>query len=238
MSTVEISSSDEEGSVSITEIEVSSSPMEDPLKLFRKIKDIEKIGVRKTIFYTNDIFSLYPRRWLNDKIINTYMELLGDIYQHTYFFSSYTYSSLSTKTVREVAEWYSEVNLKKYHSFVFPVHTKSHWALAIYKNNMLYGFDSLDFMNNSCLLKIRSLLIEIYAVQSLKFDCQFGRVMSRRVPQQRNGDDCGVFCCAYARFYIESEDYDEFTEEDVFVFRGIILHEILAGKIIYFLRSW
>lgn len=232
MGILQIDSEDEKENFSC-QVEILQTPFENPFAAFKYIKYIEKISVRGSIFYKSDLKTLIPGSWLNDKIINSYMELLSDHYTSTYFFSSFTYSFLRNNPVEKVAGWYEDIDIEKYDSYVFPIHSQSHWSLVVIKDNEFYGMDSMSIMEMSVVVRIRSLMVHIFALKKKKFTGIFGKLLKRRIPQQENGDDCGVFCCAYARYFLRSTGYDEFSSKDIPKLRGMILHEILSGRMLY-----
>lgn len=231
MELADASSSDEE--TDYTTLEVADRPYSHPSAVYGLLKYIEKAIVLRNIFYRSDLETLLPRGWLNDKVINTYMEILASHHKDTYFFSTFIYPHLKAKPITEAAEWFSGLDLERYKSFVFPIHTSSHWALVIVQNNEILGFDSLGAMTLECLATIRRFMLEVFSSQKKSFGPASERLMDGKIPQQTNGDDCGVFCCAYARYYINETVYNQFSSSDIPSIRAKILHEILVGKVIY-----
>lgn len=232
MSPLEVSSGDEQENYGC-EIEIEKRLFKNPKNAFKYIKYIEKISVSKSIFFREDLETLLPGNWLTDKMINAYMELLSKYYKNTYFFSSFTFSFLRNSDTDKIANWYKDIKIEKYDSYVFPIHTRSHWSLVLIKNNEFLGFDSLNLMDSRIILRLRNLMVNIFAHQNKKFKVFIGALVKENIPQQRNGDDCGVFCCAYARHYLKGTDHNQFSAEDIPYIRGMILHELLVGEIIY-----
>lgn len=231
MRLMETGSSDEGTDYSI--LEIADTPYRHPYAVYRVLRLVEKVAVMGNVFYRSDLETLLPGGWLNDKIINAYMEMLASHHKEAYFFSTFLYLHLRTKSIKEAAEWFADLDLEGYKSFVFPIHASSHWALVIVQGSELLGFDSLGTMGLGCIATIRTFMDELYLARRRIFRPALARLMSDKVPQQTNGDDCGVFCCAYARYYTIEGVHNQFVSSDIPLMRARILHEILVGKIIY-----
>lgn len=159
--------------------------------------------------------------------------MLQEVDPTTYYFNTFTYTSIAKHSKEHVASFYDHLYVRKYKKFVFPIHTASHWSLIVVKDNQFLGFDSLVPIRETIFVKIRLFLVELFKRQNLAFKIVIGLSMCDKVPMQTNTDDCGVFTCAYARFYVVNE-YDDnlFSNRDINKYRSIILHELLAGKIL------
>lgn len=53
----------------------------------------------------------------------------------------------------------------------------------------------------------------------------------KKIPQQMNGSDCGVFSCMFAE-YISANKSITFTQEDMPYFRHKMAYEILHSKLL------
>lgn len=231
MGLVEIGSSDEE--TNCATLGIAETPYQHPHAVYRLLGRAERVVVLGNVFYRSDLETLLPRRWLNDKIVNAYMEMLAKHHRKAHFFSTFVYPHLRAGSIKEAAEWFACLDLEAYTSFVFPIHASSHWALVIVQGSEILGFDSLGTMGLDCIATIGKFMVELYSTRGKMFGPVLARLMADRVPQQTNGDDCGVFCCAYARYYACRSVYDQFDSSDIPLIRARMLHEILAGKIIY-----
>lgn len=219
----------------------------DPLELvdlnrsnvYEKALRYEEVIISGTIFYKSDFERLLPRNWLNDKIINYYFELLGKHYKNTYYFSTFTYSIVLKKPIESWEYHYGEEDFSKYTSFFIPIHTHSHWSLVKMQDNLLLGFDSLGEVPSDILCRIK----DFYSLMILNKDQSMYKFYSKRtngiIPKQTNGDDCGVFCCAYAKYYSQERYIQNtkvicaFDSSEILRIRREILVEILSGRIIY-----
>ena len=83
-----------------------------------------------------DIQTLGNRRWLNDEVVNFYMNLLmergkKDNYPRVYAFSTFFYPKLLSEGYRAVKRWTRNVNLFKQDIILVPIHLRSHWTLVV-----------------------------------------------------------------------------------------------------------
>jgi len=206
-----------------------NSILETPLHLvYDIIKPITSVSLRKAIFYLSDLETLLPGRWLNDKVINFYFELLAEHHPAAYYFSTFAYQSISTRPLEQLSLDFGAVNFRPYATFFFPIHSHSHWSLIRVQDNVLTVFDSLGEVPLQALRAVRDFHAAVVARRrGISYLYRNGRA-----PRQTNGDDCGVFCCACAKRYV-SAGVSSFSSKDIPRIRMEILHEILAGKILY-----
>lgn len=230
---IEISSSEEEDNYK--EIDVVKYPIGRIENYVYKIKIPNEFKIRNNIFYISDLSRLLPGTWLNDKIINFYFELLSETFVDTYFFNTFTYSRIvQTYSKEDLRKQYDEINFERYNSFIFPIHTMSHWSLVKIDRKRIIGFDSLGTVPYRVLRNIKWFYLNVILNSDdhsensipLKLDCN--------CPKQENMDDCGVFCCMYAKYYSSANDVTQFASFDIRKMRFKMIHEILAGKIMYF----
>lgn len=229
-------------------IEIGSSSEDDSLEcasheqglelrldgIYDSLPGLKRVCIHKAIFYDTDLKTLLPGRWLNDKIINFYFELLGRFHTQTYYFSTFVYPMIAEKSTEELAELFSHVDFSKYRNFFVPINSNSHWSLVKIQGNLLVGYDSVAEVSYSKILKIK----EFYAGVVLEKSCRnvgfYSKHTYGKIPRQTNGDDCGVFCCAYAKYYADDDpSYFCFSSHDIPRIRRQILHEILSGRILY-----
>ncbi|KAI0981701.1 hypothetical protein GJ496_007947 [Pomphorhynchus laevis] len=139
-----------------------------------------------------DIHTLKPTRWLNDQVINFYMQLIlkrnneKDSLPKTYAFSTFFYPRL----------------LKDgYDIILIPLHLGMHWALITIHvpDRQIRYYDSMVGSSRRCLdviicylseehLKRKGFPLNTYSWAKMKVNCA----------QQLNADDCGVFACQFA----------------------------------------
>ncbi|KAF4795278.1 SUMO1/sentrin/SMT3 specific peptidase 2 [Turdus rufiventris] len=98
----------------------------------------------------DDISTLQPQGWLNDKIINFYMSLLVERskkegYPAVYAFSTFFYSKLSSTSHKGVKKWTKGVDIFQHDVILVPIHLTVHWTLLVIdlREKTIKYFDSL-----------------------------------------------------------------------------------------------
>ncbi|XP_004296843.1 PREDICTED: ubiquitin-like-specific protease ESD4 [Fragaria vesca subsp. vesca] len=219
-------------------------PVEEaPLEPFIPLKEEEKAVVdrafspanRRKILVTHEnsniqitgelLQCLRPCAWLNDEVINVYLELLKERekrdpkkFLKCHFFNTFFYKKLiggrSGYDYKAVRRWttqrklgYSLIDCDK---IFVPIHKEIHWCLAVI-NKADQKFQYLDSLRGRD-TKVMQLLAKYYVdevkdksgkdidVSSWKFEC------IEDLPEQENGFDCGVFMIKYADFYSRGLD--------------------------------
>ncbi|KAH9412280.1 putative Ulp1 protease [Ordospora pajunii] len=171
---------------------------------------------------------------LNDKIINVYFEIVSKYStQAVHSFSTFFYSALRSRGVEWVQRWTSEVNIFDNKLIFIPVHVPGHWCLVVMdvEEMQLEYYDSLGTAD----MQVVDFVIEYLRAEWCRV-CGDGFKISikpmKDIPQQQNGTDCGVFVCMYARYRLEKNS-KWFRSNEIKSLRKAILHEIMAGRIIY-----
>jgi sentrin-specific protease 1 len=178
-----------------------------------------------------DLWRLEPGRLLNDSIINTYFGLISSHSKGAvYVFSTFFYAKLVENGVRHVQRWTAGENIFRHELIYIPVHLPGHWtfvAIDVPHNKIEYydsmggeGREVLHGIKRYCMAEWR----RIYGTEA-----EFQMLVKKEIPRQTNGTDCGVFVCMYARCRME----DLRWLSKMGIMRQIMLHEILAGRILY-----
>ncbi|PRQ39195.1 putative Ulp1 peptidase [Rosa chinensis] len=219
-------------------------PVEEaPREPFIPLKEEEKAVVERAFSYANRrkvlvthensniqitgelLQCLKPCAWLNDEVINVYLELLKERekrdpkkFLKCHFFNTFFYKKLiggrSGYDYKAVRRWttqkklgYSLIDCDK---IFVPIHKEIHWCLAVI-NKRDQKFQYLDSLGGRD-TKVMQLLAKYYAdevkeksgkdvdVSSWEFECV------EDLPEQENGFDCGVFMIKYADFYSRGLD--------------------------------
>ncbi len=110
-----------------------------------------------------DIQTLRGLNWLNDEIINFYMNLIcersqtSDTGLKTYAFSTFFYSKLIKDGYSSLKRWTRKVDIFSYNLIVIPIHLGLHWTLAVIDMNCqeIRYYDSMNGNNNECLKALR-----------------------------------------------------------------------------------
>ncbi|NWR81808.1 SENP2 protease, partial [Centropus unirufus] len=158
-----------------------------------------------------DIRTLEGRHWLNDEIINFYMNLLVERskkegYPAIHAFSTFFYPKLTSGGYRAVKRWTRNVDLFKQDLILIPVHLMEHWTLVVIdtRKKTIKYFDSVGLDGSRiCKTLFKYLQEESWETRKLELNSSEWTLHSmepHEIPQQWNGSDCGVFVCKYADY--------------------------------------
>lgn len=233
------------GSSHLYEPEIENQPLDEDK--YRKVcdwisgLDTEEIlnGDFSLVIKRYDIKTLFwdPPQWLNDKVINVYMELLtkrsllNKELPKVYAMNTNFFSSLQ-RDYSCVRSWTNKNDIFSFDLILVPVHKDIHWGLAIIdlRNKTIKYYDSMGASNKVVLNE----LVEYLKSESLEkkqtaFDMSDWSIENaEHIPLQSNGSDCGVFCCMYAEFATRNRKI-LFTQENILYFRIKIVYEICTG---------
>lgn len=183
-----------------------------------------------------DIRLLKANRWLNDKIMNMYFEMLQEYSENVntrvYVLSTYFYTVLE-KGYDRVKHWVEHVNLFEYDFVFIPVHLSSHWVFVCLDvlHKRLEYFDSLGGYQSAVACKIVAFFVrEHFRYYRRKFCVEVCAMHG--ITLQKSGGDCGVFVCMYAKRRLDGSGYC-FRQDNVLLYRAIMVHEICIGEILY-----
>lgn len=174
-----------------------------------------------------------PSTWLNDQVINRYLELLvnrsqGKVaYLNTFFYSSYIQHGY-----QRVARWTNKIDVFSKNKILVPLHeNENHWTLigVNLRKKKIYYFDS--FHHPKELTWFLNYLEEEYMTKTnKKLNLDKWVVINKSGPLQSNQHDCGVFVCINAEMFSRSK-LPHFTQSDTLLLRQRILYEILSEKL-------
>lgn len=198
-----------------------------------------------------DLRTLRPGQWLNDQVINYWMQLLNrrsqtnDNLPKVHCFNTFFYSSLCKGGYAGVRRWAkkAKVDIGACDVVLFPVHLSVHWCLAAInrKKKRFEYWDSLSGDNAQVFTKMR----EYYAAEVSAFkkeewtdfhaptDYRPAGASERKggyAPVQANGYDCGMFACRTAECVARLADPD-FSQSDIADMRLRLASSILDGRI-------
>ncbi|CAO2831971.1 unnamed protein product [Amaranthus hypochondriacus] len=163
---------------------------------------------------------LSPGAWLNDEVINVYLELLKERekrepkkYLNCHFFNTFFYKKLvggrNGYDYKAVRRWTTQrklgYGLMDCDKIFVPIHKDVHWCLAVI-NKKDKSFQYLDSLGGRDLqvLKVlsRYFMDEVKDKSGQEIDVRSWDVeFVEDLPEQQNGFDCGVFMIKYADFY-------------------------------------
>lgn len=198
-------------------------------------------GFRLTIT-RKDLQTLSHLNWLNDEVINFYMNLLVERSKRpdlptVYTFNTFFFPKLRSAGFSAVRRWTKKVDLFAHDILLVPVHLGVHWCLSVVdfrKKSVLY-FDSMGGNDDeACRVLLKYLREESQDKRGRGFDSSDWTLHSKKkneIPQQMNGSDCGMFTCKYAE-YITKDKPITFTQKHMPYFRRRMVWEILNKKLL------
>jgi len=186
-----------------------------------------------------DIATLGGLNWLNDEIINFYMNLLIERGEQegnakVYAFNTFFYPKIMNGGHQAVRRWTKKVDIFAMNYILIPVHLGMHWCLCVanMKDQVITYYDSMGGRNEACVEAVRKYVNDESMAKrqtGIKFS-EWKLVIEEDIPQQMNGSDCGMFTCKYAE-YITRGKAISFTQEDMPYFRRRMVYEILTKKL-------
>lgn len=191
---------------------------------------------------------LKPRAWLNDEVINVYLELLKERekkepkkFLKCHFFNTFFYKKLvSGRTgydYKSVRRWTTQrklgYSLLECDKIFIPVHKEIHWCLAVInkKEEKFQYLDSLGGVDKQVMRVLAKYIVdEAKDKNGEDIDVtSWKQEFVTELPNQENGFDCGVFMIKYADFY--SRDIGLcFKQEHMPYFRKRTAKEIMRLK--------
>ena len=208
------------------------------------LTDIANIPVTRSSMRT-----LRPGNWLNDEVINVFIELLRKHIEATnlpkiYITSTLLYAKLVCRGYQfsRVARWTKNCDFRQIRRVIIPLHIHgNHWVVAII-DLMLHTFeyyDSLagDAAHNAQQLNADGRCIYDHLMRWLVNVCAVAEdevksftVLPSSVPKQLNGCDCGVFMLCYA-LCRAMEIEPHFKQEDIAGIRRQMVWDILNKQL-------
>lgn len=198
-------------------------------------------GFRLTIT-RKDLQTLSNLNWLNDEVINFYMNMLVERSKEShlpsvYTFNTFFYPKLCSSGYTAVRRWTKKVDIFSVDIILVPIHLGVHWCLSVVdlrKKSITY-FDSMGGINDkACQILLNYLNQESQDKKGQKLNTSDWTLQSKRrneIPQQMNGSDCGMFTCKYAE-YITKDKPITFTQKHMPYFRRRMVWEILNRKLL------
>lgn len=183
--------------------------------------------------------------WLNDQIVNHYMDLLvhhsrsNKNCQMSHTMTSYFWTMLNDWGYVRARSVAGNVDIFKFDVVIIPISSDAHWCLAVIypKRREIKYFDSLGSCNadNETVLTKLANYIKSECLEQHGGELDMSRWIKKTVqeiPRQQNGHDCGVFVCAYAESIVRNRPNFNFTQKHMPYFRNKIAYEIVTGEIL------
>lgn len=195
-----------------------------------------KLSIKRT-----DILTLKGLTWLNDQVINFYMNLIQErskkntrlpkIYcMNTFFIPALSHG------YKHVSRWTKNEDIFEYDFIFVPVHVGgNHWCMATIhmSDRIIRYYDSNGDSNHPVLYMLEHYLIEetINKKQPTMIDFHWIKQHVTNGPRQMNGSDCAVFSCMYAE-YVSRLAPINFTQCFMPYFRNKMIIEISTGQLL------
>ncbi|GMJ05454.1 EARLY IN SHORT DAYS 4 [Hibiscus trionum] len=188
---------------------------------------------------------LKPGSWLNDEVINLYLELLKERenrepkkFLKCHFFNTFFYKKLVSResgyNYKAVKRWTSQRKLGyclfDCDKIFVPIHKDIHWCLAVI-NKKDQKFQYLDSLRGGD-AKVLNALANYYVEEVMDKSGKDIDIISwekeyvEDLPTQKNGFDCGMFMLKYIDFYSRGLSLC-FDQEHMRYFRARTAKEIL-----------
>ena len=188
-----------------------------------------------------DLETLDGLNWLNDKIMDVYLNLVAKRSQEdsslprVYAFSVFLMQVYAEHGYGNVRLWTQQVDLFSHDMLLVPVHMKDHWCMTIVdlRLKQITYFDSMFDRNDGFLRKVlhylRDEMMDKKNSQLVQEDWLLTH--SEDHPKQLNSSDCGVFALKFADY--ASRDLKlNFTQADIPYFRQRMIFEILRSSML------
>ncbi|XP_070825429.1 sentrin-specific protease 1 isoform X1 [Chaetodon trifascialis] len=189
-----------------------------------------------------DLQTLSNLNWLNDEVINFYMNLLVERSKDPSLpsvntFNTFFYPKLRSSGYSAVRRWTKKMDIFSKDILLVPVHLGVHWCLSVvdFRKKAILYFDSMGGNNDeACRILFDYLQQESKDKKGKELDTSGWTLHSKKrneIPQQMNGSDCGMFTCKYAD-YITKDKPITFTQKHMPYFRRRMVWEIVNHKLL------
>lgn len=175
--------------------------------------------------------------YLNDEVINKYMDLITERSPDTvYAFNTFFYLAFSDKGYAHVSRWTKKIDIFSKKKLLIPIHVEddNHWCLVCvdFEKKSIGYYDSLGGRNFKCLkLILKYLMLEHLDKKRKDFHPSGWLLINmKNCPQQLNLWDCGVFVCMFAE-YLSRDAPLNFSQKHMTKFRKLITYELKKKKL-------
>ena len=218
---------------------IAQSTNQDPTVEINEMIMIDHFNIKLNF---SDLDKLRGLSWLNDEIINFYLEMImARSAQHhnwpkCYAMNTFFLSKLEKDGYPGVKPWIKKVDISSYDKIFVPVNLNNiHWCLAVIdmKKNGIYVYDSMGGEHNQVLKILLQYLKKEHMEKKGSIDIgKFTLENVKGIALQANSSDCGIFTLKYAE-YLSRNAKITFTQEDIPNMRRLMIYEILSKTIIY-----
>jgi len=188
-----------------------------------------------------DIDTLKGLNWLNDEVINFYMQMIvargareDNKYPKVFAYNTFFYSTYKDNGYSRVRRWTKKEDIFSYDLLLVPVHLGMHWCLATIDvaNKSINYYDSMNGNNQTCVDLLKRYLTEEHQDKKKSPMDLTGwkQEIKKDIPQQMNGSDCGMFTCKFAE-YLARRAKITFSQQDMPYFRRRMVYEIVKNDL-------
>lgn len=186
-----------------------------------------------------DILTLAGLNWLNDEVINFYMNLImerGKLnkWPSSYAMNTFFYPKIINGGQSSVRRWTRKEDIFSYDILVIPIHLRMHWCMALidFRKKRITYYDSMGSSNMECLRALASYLEDEHLdKKKTEFKMSDWRLTNAKdIPQQMNGSDCGMFACMFAEVLTRDGEIN-FSQEHMPYLRRRMVLEILENRL-------
>ncbi|XP_022181491.1 ubiquitin-like-specific protease 1 [Myzus persicae] len=178
---------------------------------------------------TSDLFKLItPRAWLTDGVIMHYFLLLVQHSKRVLLMDPDMLTSCTRKGF--VPEKINKTD--EYDKIIIPINpNRNHWAFVVLeiRQRKLIVIDSIDHTGSKELDLVNE-FVDLAFKEIFPTGFENVKLFS---PKQSNTDDCGVFTCTNARYYLFNR-HPDYTQKDIPLLRHRIAWEIIQNTLIPF----
>lgn len=187
-----------------------------------------------------DLKTLANLNWLNDEVINFYMNLLMERgkdskWPNVYAFNTFFYPKLIKDGHASLRRWTRKVDIFSYDIIAVPIHLGMHWCMSIIdlRAKHIKYYDSMGGSNRQCLEALLEYLVEEHKdKKKASYDVSDWQLENMKdIPQQMNGSDCGMFSCTFAE-YLTRDAKLTFSQQDMPYFRRKMVVEIMESRLL------
>jgi len=190
----------------------------------------------------NDLCTLLNLNWLNDEVINFYMNLIierskeNENLPKAYCMNTFFIPTLMSRGYAGVKRWTRKVDIFSYDLIPVPVHVgKIHWCMAVIrvKEKIIRYYDSMGNPNEPVLEALEQYLIDEARdkKQETLDTSDWVKQSVTDCPHQTNGSDCGVFSCMFAEHLTRNAGFT-FGQGEMPYFRHKMIYEIATGELL------
>lgn len=224
-----------------TELPELTSEMQEVIRRAERSRGEVLVDAHKIQITVKDIGTLRGLNWLNDEVINFYMQMIvcrsgKDNFCPVYACTTFFYPKLKDGGHASVKRWTKKVDIFSHAIILIPVHLGMHWCLATIdmQRKAITYYDSMGGNNKGCLNALAEYVKEEHqAKKGAPLDMsKWSQDIAREIPQQMNGSDCGMFTCKFAE-YLSRRAKFTFSQQDMPYFRKRMVYEIVKNKLLH-----